>query len=143
MRRSWRSFRRRFIELWHNPVLNYSKTAPDTEYRFSGVFDSVSPDKTLWIRNDKLTVRVDYKNAKTYVFSSPGEENNTVFDPREVPEKIKPDRIASLTGDVKVFAGGCIVNRDGRPVFTSLPDVPLLIIFYLGSEKALSLRAVL
>ena len=60
----------------------------------------------------------------------------------EKPEKIKWNRISSLTREAKVFAGGSLVTRENRQVFASLPETPLFIIFYEGSEKTLSVRAV-
>ena len=111
------------------------------EYRFNGLFDSAGPDGMLWIRSGNLTVQARIKKANLYLFSNTG-KNTAVFDPGEVPEKIKWDRITSLTGEVSVFIGGPLVIKDDRPVFDSLPEASLLIIFYEGPEVDLPVRAV-
>ena len=117
--------------------------SPSREFRFSGAFESVSDDGILWIRNAGLTVRADLNRAKTYLFANTGrEENFTIFDPSEIPEQINRNRISGLAGDAKVFVGGTLVTRENRRIFASLPEAPLLVIFFEGQEKALSVRAV-
>ena len=136
-RRRWRNFRRRFNDLRKALSLDYA-SLPDDEskvYRFSGIFESISSDGTLWIKNDDLTVQADLKGAKTYIFLDTGAPGDNF-------QRIRWDRISSLTGDARVFVGGCLVNRNARWVFSSVPETPLLIIFYEGSEDALAIHAV-
>ena len=38
--------------------------------------------------------------------------------------------------------GGCLVNRSARRIFSTVVDMPLIIIFYEGSEDALAVHAV-
>ena len=144
-RRIWRFFRRRFIELRKKPLLDYAGLVGggQPEYKFYGVFESVSPNGILWMKSEGLTVRADLRKANIYVFPNAGAEGNVpVFDPEEVPEKIRWNRISSLTKKAKVFAGGALTERDNQRIFASLPDTPLFIIFYEGSENTLAMRAV-
>jgi hypothetical protein len=146
-RRRWRLFRRRFGELRRRPRLDYNALVNSTEtldFRFTGTFESISSETLLWIRSSDLTVQADLRGARTYVFPNKGDsENFSGFDPgEEAPERIRWERISTLTGDAKVFVGGPLVKRGGRSIFASVPGVPLLIIFYEGSEKALAVRAV-
>ena len=145
-RNKWRSFRRRFGELRRKPHLDYANLVANEggEYRFHGVLESVSANGILWIRSDGLTVQADIRKARTYVFpNTGGEENPAVYDPGlEAPEKISWDRISGLTGEVKVFVGGLLIKKEGRHIFASGPETPLMVIFYEGSEKALSVRTV-
>ena len=145
-RRRWRFFRQRFSELRLKPCLEYADLADNCqteEFRFWGVFESISPDGILWIRSRDLTVRADLTRAKIYIFpNTGGEENSSVFDPAEIPQRTTWDRISGLAGDARVFVGGSLISRDKRRIFASLPETPLLVIFYEGSEKALSVRAV-
>ncbi|MDR0313849.1 MAG: hypothetical protein LBI14_09655 [Treponema sp.] len=145
-RRRWRLFRRRFSELRRRPQLDYDTVnfAESGDFRFTGTFESIDSETLLWIRSKDLTVQADLQGARTYVFPNKGDEGDfQVFDPgEEIPERIRWDRISSLTGDAKVFVGGPLVKRGGRNIFVSLPGNPLLIIFYEGSEKALAVRAV-
>lgn len=94
-RRKWAKFRKRVNELRFSPVLDYA------EYRkiedgsgkdqggcfchFTGYFESVTGDHTLWIRSNNVTVPVSLKNAKAYILPT---ENN---DTETVPEAQKPE----------------------------------------------------
>jgi hypothetical protein len=146
-RRSWRLFRRRFSELKRRPHLDYNTLVNSTEtldFYFTGTFESIGSETLLWIKSNNITVQADLRGAKTYVFPNKGDnESFSGFDPgEEMPERIRWERISTLTGDAKVFVGGPLVKREGRNIFASVPGVPLLIIFYEGSEKALAVRAI-
>jgi hypothetical protein len=159
-RRSWRVFRRRFDELRLKPLLDYGayRRGGDGElYRFIGGFESVTGEDTLWLRGGDLTVAAALGGAHTYMmmptkdippepgsidqgrgagpmdFSSGGEET---------PERIRWNRISALPGGVKVFVGGALVQKDGRPVFSSTREQPLLVIFYDGPDRAFPIRAI-
>jgi hypothetical protein len=146
-RRRWRLFRRRFSELKRRPHLDYNtlvNSAENMDFYFTGTFESIGSETLLWIRGKDLTVQADLRGARTYVFPNKGDkENFSVFDPgEEAPERIRWERISTLTGDAKVFVGGPLVKRGGRSIFASVPGIPLLIIFYEGPEKALAVRAI-
>jgi hypothetical protein len=171
LRRSWRIFRRRFDELCLRPVLDYAAcqhTPPEgSVYRFIGGFESLtdpaagndksknraflSPDsrsppneQTLWIRSDTLTVPISLKGAQTYMLPMPGGgEVLGPFDPgEESPQRIRLDRISTLTEGAKVFVGGLLVLRDNRWIFVSTKENPLLVIFYDGPDRTLATRAI-
>jgi hypothetical protein len=152
-RRNWRYFRRRFNELGQRPILDYAacvNTGPGSsagegeEFRFSGGFESLTGDKILWIRGEELTIPVDLGGAKIYVLPDTETEGIPAdFDPgEEAPEQIHPDRIAALTGGVKVFAGGSLCVREGRRIFVSTASRPLLVIFYEGPARSLTMRTI-
>jgi hypothetical protein len=145
--RGWRRFRRRFDELRMKPLLDYAamvKVSEPEEFRFTGNFESVSEDRVLWVRGGNLTVPVDLTGARTFLLPNTSEEGITpTFDPgEEVPSRFRWDSLSTLTGEVKVFAGGNLVMRDNRPVFASSPGNPLLVIFYEGPDRSLTLRAI-
>ena len=170
-RRSWRIFRRRFNDLRLKPILDYAAYTAGTQsgnggiYRFIGGFESVTEGHTLWIRSDDMTIPVSLAGAQTYVlpvadtvWEAAQEAAQTAapprfptnygrapegFDPgRETPEKIRWNRVASLTEGAKVFVGGGLVSRDDRRVFVSTRETPLLVIFYDGPDRALTARAI-
>jgi hypothetical protein len=77
------------------------------------------------------------------VLPSPEQENSRGFDPgEEAPERIRWERISALAEGVKVFVGGALVFREGRPIFVSSAENPLLVIFYDGPERQLTLRVI-
>jgi hypothetical protein len=114
------------------------------EFRFSGGFESLTEDNILWIRGGELTIPVDLRGARIYVLPDTDAEGIPAdFDPgEESPEQIRPDRISALTGGVKVFAGGSLCLRDGRRIFVSTAARPLMVIFYEGQDRSLTVRTI-
>jgi hypothetical protein len=155
-RRNWRRFRRRFDELRQRPILDYAAAIAagtpggyggeggESEFRFTGGFESLAEDKILWVRGGDLTIPVDLSGARTYVLpNTETEEIPAAFDPgEEAPERIRWDRISTLTGGVKVFVGGALCLRDHRRIFASTPVHPLVVIFYEGPDRSLTLRTI-
>jgi hypothetical protein len=148
MRRSWRFFRRRFNEFCLQPILDYAacrNTPPEgASYRFIGGFESITDGQTLWIRNDTLTIPIALSGAHTYMLPmSEGAEPQGLFDPaKEAPERIRWDRISSLTEGAKVFVGGLLLPVEDRWTFVSTKEHPLLVIFYDGPDRTLAARAI-
>ncbi|MDR0563138.1 MAG: hypothetical protein LBG73_10700 [Spirochaetaceae bacterium] len=146
-RHNWRIFRQRFNDLCLKPMLDYAAYVLLPEeggiYRFIGGFESTD-NRTLWIRSEALTVPIILEGAQTYLLPmAEGEERTTTLDPRgEAPEKIRWDRVSSLTEGAKVFVGGKVVRQADRPVFAAAKDCPLLIIFYDGNDRSLPIRTI-
>ena len=136
-RRRWRNFRRRFNDLRNALSLDYASLLDNDSgvCRFSGIFESINSDGTLWIKNNDLTVQADLHGAKIYLFLNTGTQGGSF-------QRIKWDRISSLTGEARIFVGGRLVNRNSRRIFSTVTEMPLLIIFYEGSEDALAVHAV-
>jgi hypothetical protein len=147
-RRAWRLFRQRFDDLRLAPRLDYGVCRRLSEegntYRFIGGFESVTEDKTLWIQSDDLTIPVALAGAHTYVLPMQEQGQDTEsFDPgEEAPERVRWDRVSSLTEGARVFVGGALVLREDRWTFVSRKDNPLLIIFYDGPDRSLAVRAI-
>jgi hypothetical protein len=65
------------------------------------------------------------------------------FDPgEESPERIRWDRISTLTEGARVFVGGLLVSLEDRWTFVSTRENPLLVIFYDCPDHALAVRAI-
>jgi hypothetical protein len=151
-RNRWRVFRERFVHLSGMPMLDYAMLRQnlDGEYCFTGSFESITENNTLWIKTDNLTVPVFLKDARTYMLplsghkhgSSAGEK--TYFDENDfdvnapAPRRFTWNKISSLTAGAKVFIGGTVKPVNGRQTFTSSKGLPLLVIFYECSERMLS-----
>ncbi|GHV38015.1 hypothetical protein AGMMS49546_07530 [Spirochaetia bacterium] len=145
-RRIWRIFRRRFDDLRLRPILDYGIYSRQKGgiYRFIGGFESVTDGHTLWIRSDSLTIPVALAEAQTYVL--PMQEEGLLpgaFDPgEEAPERIRWDRVSTLTEGAKVFVGGALLLHEDRWTFVSTKETPLLVIFYDGPDRSLAVRAI-
>jgi hypothetical protein len=147
-RRSWRQFRRRFDELRLRPLLDYGVyrglTGDGGNYRFIGGFESVTDGHTLWIRSENLTIPVSLRGAQTYML--PMQEGNGMtgtFDPgEEAPERIRWNRVSTLTEGARVFVGGALTLQEDRWTFAATNETPLLVIFYDGPDQSLTVRAI-
>ncbi|MDR1987014.1 MAG: hypothetical protein LBP88_08610 [Treponema sp.] len=146
-RHSWRMFRNRFDDLRLKPLLDYAAyrhiTGTGGIYRFIGGFESTD-DRTLWIRSDALTIPVTLAGAHTYMLPmTEREEIPESFDPsEESPERIRWNQVSSLAEGAQVFVGGQMALQDERWTFVSTPEHPLLLIFYDGPDRALTIRAI-
>ncbi|MFP3090678.1 hypothetical protein LQZ21_10165 [Treponema sp. TIM-1] len=139
--RSWRNFQQWFNKLRLKPFLDYTayQTTEEGLFRFIGGFESTD-GQTLWIRSTKLTVPVAIAGAQTYLFPMPkGETAPEDFYPdEEAPERIRWDRVSTLTEGARVFVGGLLRPLDNRMTFVSTKENPLLVIFYDGPERSLT-----
>jgi hypothetical protein len=108
-----------------------------------GGFESTD-GHTLWISSETLTIPIILANAHTYILPMPeGGEIFEFFDPsEEAPERIRWDRVSSLTKGAKVFVGGTLVKQQDRWVFASTKKHPLLVIFYDGSDRSITIRTI-
>jgi hypothetical protein len=146
-RRSWRQFRRRFDELRLKPLLDYGVycglSGTGGSYRFIGGFESVTDGHTLWIRSESLTIPVSLRGAQTYMLPmQEGDGAAGTFDPgEEAPERIRWDRVSTLTEGARVFVGGSLTLKDDRWTFAAAGE-PLLVIFYDGPDRSLTARAI-
>ena len=147
-RTKWRKFRERFDLLRLKPLLNYAAycglSVPAGEFRFTGGFESITDQYTLWIKGENLTIPVSLANAQIWLLPmQEGEGIPEAFDPgEEAPERIRWDRIATLTEGAKVFVGGEIRFQDKRWSFVSTQGSPLLILFYDCPDHSLTPRTI-
>jgi hypothetical protein len=138
-RHSWRVFRQRFNDLRLCPTLDYTayqRCAQGGRFRFIGGFESITDEHTLWIRAETVSIPVRLSGRYTYFFSITEEGDE------ETPERIRWDRVSTLTEGARVFVGGNLARRDERLVFVSSKEEPLLLIFYDGNDRLLPTRAI-
>ncbi len=147
VRRNWRQFRNRFDNLRLSSLLNYGLyQEPESQgklFRFLGGLESITDDQTLWVRNSDITIPVDLKRAHIYLLPmAEGELLNSTGSGNVSPERIRFNRVSSLTEGAKVYIGGILDIKNDRLTFISTKEHPLLIIFYDGSDRSLSIRTI-
>jgi hypothetical protein len=141
-------FRRRFDDLRLYPILNYGicrrLEKEGGVFRFIGGLESVTDGHTLWIQGEDLTIPAALADAQTYLLPlKEGAQNIESFDlGEEAPEKIRWDRVSALAEGARVFVGGALAFRDKRWSFVSSRETPLLVIFFDGSDRSLTARAI-
>lgn len=130
-----------------SPILDY-KLSQETEnsgkeFRFLGGLESITDDQTLWVRNSDITIPVDLKNAHIYLLPSIDEHTmDAVSSKKTSPERIRLNNLSSLKEGANVYIGGILGIKDDRITFLSVKENPLLIIFYDGSRRNLSIRII-
>ncbi|MHB9294450.1 hypothetical protein PilKf_00164 [Pillotina sp. SPG140] len=132
VRQQWRLFRRRFDDSRLCPILNYSH-APGNVFRFDGYLESFSEKHVIWIRNKTLTVPVSLENSQLYVFPH-GSDNP--------PQRIQRNDITTLTEYSNIFVCGQLSKRNRQNMFVSTKEYPLIIIFYEGNIRDLTVRVI-
>jgi hypothetical protein len=155
-RHAWRRFRTQFDRLRLAPLLDYAayvNQGPETPpraagkgpdprvFRFAGGFESITDDRTLWVKSPNLTIPVALPGAQVYMLPMEergGRENIDLAE--EAPQRLRRDQVATLTGEARVFVGGALNPRDGRQTFAATPETPLQVIFYTGDDRSMALR---
>ncbi|MDR3276653.1 MAG: hypothetical protein LBT11_05525, partial [Treponema sp.] len=144
----WRRFRAGFDRLRFAPILDYrryvacGKAGGEEVFRFTGGFESITGGHTLWVRGPDLTIPVSLAGAQTYTLPA-GEDERENFDPgEEAPQRLRWDRVATLTEEARVFVGGELILRDDRWTFAVTPGIPLQVIIYDCSDRSMALRAI-
>jgi hypothetical protein len=148
-------FRQRFDELRLSPLLDYATyeryaRERDNEggrFRLIGGFESITnghnthTEPTLWIRDENLTIPVSLLDAQTYLLpmtDERGREDRSAL----IPQRIRWDQISTMTEGARVFVGGNLVWRNDRLIFVSTRESPLMIIFYDGDDRSLTVRTI-
>jgi hypothetical protein len=163
-RRHWRRFRACFDRLRLAPLLDYARytagggaqggrvetlgdgtqAAGQRRFRFTGAFESITDGHTLWVQGPDLTIPVALAGAQIYTLpAAEGRPGRESFDPaEEAPQRLRWDRVATLTEEARVYVGGSLTLRENRWVFAAVPDSPLQVIFYTGSDRSMAIQAV-
>ncbi|GAB1482100.1 hypothetical protein MASR2M78_09150 [Treponema sp.] len=146
IRRSWRRFRLRIDELRLKPILDYKKAstldAAGDDFRFFGGFESVTDGRILWVRSGALTIPVDLEAAQIYLLPLENTQG-AIFDLDSVEcERIRWNKLTALHEGTGVFIGGRALSKNGKAIFKSSKDEPLLVILFDGHERAILSRTV-
>ena len=151
-RYQWFKFRNRFNGFRMHPIMDsqvYWQQSKGTDeggdarvFRFIGEFESMTDSQILWVQGKNMIVPVSLKNAETYLLPTQNEESTPeISDPGEgTPEKIRWNKISSLTEGTRVFVGGSLICLEGRWSFVSTKENPLMVIFYDGPDHSLATK---
>jgi len=147
-RYKWFKFRNRFNGFRLHPIVDnrtYWESGGDGEvgedFRFIGEFESVTDRQVLWVRGRDLLIPVYLKTAETYLLPMQRGDGNS--DPGdETLERIRWGKVAALAEGTRVFVAGRLSYRDGRRVFVSTKENPLMVIFYDGPDHSLATKTV-
>jgi hypothetical protein len=106
-------------------------------FRFTGGIESITDGHTLWVKGESLTIPVFLANTQSWLLPAQGEGGTY-----EALEKVRWNRISTLTEGAKVFVGGFLKFQDNRLSFVSTKENPLLVIFYDCPDTVLTDRII-
>jgi hypothetical protein len=136
-RYKWGQFRRRFDELRLKPLLDYRQYrqigSEGGVFRFIGGIESITDGHTLWVKGENLTIPVSLANTQSWLL--PMQEEDGI---PKAPERIRWNRVSTLTEGAKVFVGGLLKIKDNRLSFISTKERPLMVIFYDCADDTLT-----
>jgi len=136
-RYKWKRFRNRFNSLRLIRLLDYRQyrqlEGEGGIFRFSGGIESITDGQTLWVKGDDLTIPVSLEKTKCFLLPIHEGEGFP-----EAPQRIRWNRISTITEGAKVFIGGRIKNQDDRLSFVSTKEQPLMVIFYSCPDASLA-----
>jgi hypothetical protein len=133
----WGRFRRRFDELRLAPILDYKlfrqAGGEDGVFRLLGGVESITEGHTLWVKGESITIHVSLENTESWIVPMRGEEGTA-----DAPERVRWNRVSTLTEGAKVFVGGRLQTEGGGTGFVSTKENPLMVIFYDCPDDALT-----
>ena len=151
-RYKWFKFRNRFNGFRLHPIMDNQAYwqmennggGHTRTFRFIGELESLTDKQVLWVRNEDLIVPVSLKNAESYLLSMQGDEGipEISYPGATAPDKIRWEKVSSLTEGTKVFVGGCLSCQEGRWGFVSSKESPLMVIFHDGPDHSLATKTV-
>jgi hypothetical protein len=153
VRRRWRTFRRRMLEVSRLPFIGYFQQPGEDrllgDYRIFGDLESLQGENRIYINSGRFTVGADLKDVVIYLLpSSSGGGRKDLFEqleetlPDEELRTVLWKKIFSLPAGTRVFVGGALFSEGGRGIFRSLPQKPLVVVIYDGNRETILLRSI-
>ncbi len=153
VRRQWRTFRRRMLEVSRLPFVGYFQQPGEDrllgDYRIFGDLESIQGENRIYINSGRLTVGVELKEVVIYLLpSSSSRKGKPLFEkleetlPDEEPKTVLWKKIFSLPAGTRIFVGGAFFSEGGGGVFRSLPQKPLVVVIYDGDRQTILLRSI-
>jgi hypothetical protein len=102
-------------------------------FRLLGGVESITEGRTLWVKGENITIPVSLENTESWIVPMRGEEGTA-----DAPERVRWNRVSTLTEGAKVFVGGRLQTGCGGPGFISTKENPLMVIFYDCPDDSLT-----
>lgn len=154
VRRRWRVFRKQVVDASTYTEVTYADPLRRQDgdsgfYSFCGELQAIQDDSCIWLKNDKVSVRAEMKNLRLFLLpSSRSIEAETVMEqnksllPKDMPKRIKWERVYSLPQGTGIQLAGRVFIENGVPVFRNTEDSPLLAIIYDGRKETILRRSI-
>jgi len=154
IRAQWHNFRRRltsasFLPIATNTTIKTKKTKFIGTFRLFGTLEAIQGNNRVWIAGQDFSVAADLAKISIYLLSSfpsefkaTNESQEEYGFPDEQPAYIPWNKIFSLPSGIQIFISGCLFIEEGRYLFKSQPNNPLLVVIYDGNKELLLERSI-
>ena len=145
-RSGWRLFRKRIIAASLFPFVTYRDLHGAAggclgRFRFIGSLQAISGEHVVWLGDGRLTVSVDLSDTMVHLLPSEekdGERGNVNWPlPDETVRSVRWEALSSLSEGTRFFIAGPLHGENGRPVFRSTEDTPLVVVISDRGDREL------
>ena len=146
----WRKFRNTVFHSLGVPLLTYDKSRKirkDNGYKFFGKLNSFSGNKSAWIKDNNLTVRIDLPHCRFYRLLpynkdlikdvNTKDKIKKMFQGGSEVESISGNEFRSLPEGTNVFIIGTILSDSGAVIFSGAVLNPVTVIVFEEDRKQL------
>jgi len=102
-------------------------------YRCVGAVEAVSDEGILWVRSKGVTVAVAMNRAQIFLVPPEGTEDGAL-------QRLQWRQFPMVLEGSKIYVAGPFCTRDGRSLFCSTKDDPLMVLLFDGDEQTLVYR---
>ena len=154
VRRKWRIFRKQMTDASTYNEVTYADPARNSSgeaglYSFCGELQAIQDDSFIWLNNRKVSVKAEMKDLRLFLLPTIRgmeqegnvEENKSLL-PKDMPKKIRWERVYSLPQGTGILLSGMVFIENGVPVFRNTEKTPLLAIIYDGSRNTILRRSI-
>ncbi len=145
-RSGWRLFRKRIIAASLFPFVTYRDLHGDASgclgrFRFIGSLQAISGEHLVWLGDGRNTVSVDLVDTVVHLLPPEEKDDEKVGVkwplPDETVRSVRWDELSSLSEGTRFFVAGPLHSVNGRPVFRSTEDTPLVVVISDRGDKEL------
>ena len=118
-------------------------------YSFTGELQAIQDNSSIWLNNGKTSVRAEMEGVRVYFLPSSGSiekedriEENKIILPRDMPKRLKWERVYSLMQGTGFLLSGSVFVENGIPVFRHTDQQPLLAVIYDGQKETVLRRSI-
>jgi hypothetical protein len=146
VRAKWRRFRARIVKASTFSIMDYSDLSKDNEgstYRFFGTLEAIQDTNKIWLRSGDVSAAADLEDVPVYIlpsYSSDESLDEALSD--EEPQSVPWKQISSLPAGVHLFVAGALYLENGRAIFRSESQFPLLVVIFDGGKETILRRAI-
>lgn len=136
VRRRWRIFRSRVVDMMELPFLEYGDIRSNRSgfYKLYARLEALKGDDEIWLKNESVSVCTNLKKSDIYLLSREDMEDTLV--------KTSWSELSTIVEGSHFFISGCLKKERGIPFLAPKEDKNLLVIIYDEGREDLTERII-